>query len=226
MIYYININTVLDQNTLPYTQYCTFSIIAHNKPKSEYTLAVCCDLSKAFDVIDHKILLHKLRAHGLRGIVNTWFKNYLTQFVEIENQRSPLENLLCGVPQGSILEPLLYLIYIHNIYKSSDHNIRSFADDNTTYMSNSDLDMLYEYANNGVHNLFNWFCANNLLLNANKTKYIVIRPHQMQSNFEDNFVWINNAPLERIGNNCSEFWTKFLGIHIDEFDLGENILHK
>ena len=81
-------------------------------------------------------------------------------------------------------------------------------------MSNSDL---YEYANNGVHDLFNWFCANKLSLNANKTKYIVIRPHQMQSNFEDKFLWINNVPLERIGNNFRESSTKFLGIHIDEF---------
>ena len=84
-------------------------------------------------------------------------------------------------------------------------------------MSNSDLDLLYEYANNGVHDLFNWFCANKLSLNANKTKYIVIRPHQMQSNFEDKFLWINNVPLERIGNNCRESSTKFLGIHVDEF---------
>ena len=79
---------------------------ANNKPKSEYTLAVFCDLSKAFDVIYHTILLHKLRAYGLRAIVNPWFENYLTgrtQFVEIENQRSPLKHLLCGVPQGSIL---------------------------------------------------------------------------------------------------------------------------
>ena len=193
---------------------------ANNKPKSEYTLAVFCDLSKAFDVIDHKILLHKLRAYGLRGIVNTWFENYLTgrtQFVEIENQRSTLKHLLCGVPQGSILGPLLYLIYVNDICKACDHKILSFADDTTIYMSNSDLDLLYEYANNGVHDLFNWFCANKLSLNANKTKYIVIRPHQMQSNFEDKFLWINNVPLERIGNNCRESSTKFLGIHIDEF---------
>ena len=92
-----------------------------------------------------------------------------------------------------------------------------FADDTTMYMSNSDLHLLYEYENNGVHDLFNWFCANKLSLNANKTKYIVIGPHQMQRNFEDKFLWINNVPLESIGNNCRESSTKFLGIHIDEF---------
>ena len=88
---------------------------ANNKPNSEYILVVFCDLSKAFDVIYHTIPCHKLRAYGLGGIVNTWFKNYLktdrTQFVEIENQRSPLKHLLCGVSQGSILGPLFYLIY-------------------------------------------------------------------------------------------------------------------
>ena len=118
-----------------------------------------CDLSKAFDVIDHKILLQKLRAYGLRGIVNTWFENYLTgrtQFVEIENQRSPLKHLLFGVPQGFILGPLLYVMYVNDICKTCDHQMLSFADDTTIYMSNSDLDLLYEYANNGVHSLFNW----------------------------------------------------------------------
>ena len=83
-------------------------------------------------------------------------------------------------------------------------------------MSNSDLDLLYEYANNGVHDLFNWFCANKLSLNANKTKYIVKRPHQMQSNFENKFLWINNLPLERIGNNS---WTPYRRI----FNLEKHI---
>ena len=74
---------------------------ANNKPKSEDTLAVFCDLSKAFDVIDHKILLHKLRAYGLRGIVNTWFENYLTgrtQFVR--KPAIPIETLTLWCPSG------------------------------------------------------------------------------------------------------------------------------
>jgi retron-type reverse transcriptase len=107
---------------------------ANNKPQSEFTLAVLCDLSKAFDVIDHKILLHKLEAYGIRGIPNKWIENYLSnrqQYVQFENSKSSCQPINCGVPQGSILGPLLYLIYVNDIKNSCTSNILSFADDTT-----------------------------------------------------------------------------------------------
>ena len=76
----------------------------------EYTLAVLCDLSKAFDVINHKILLKKLNVYGIRGIVNKWFASYLcdrSQLVDIDGNTSSSQSISCGVPQGSILGPLL-----------------------------------------------------------------------------------------------------------------------
>jgi hypothetical protein len=115
---------------------------SNNKKKKKLTLAVFCDLSKAFDVISHKILLRKLNNYGLRGIINTWFQNYLadrTQYVEIEGSRSTSRQLQCGVPQGSILGPLLYLIYVNDISKSSNSHILSFADDTTMYVSDPDV---------------------------------------------------------------------------------------
>ena len=83
---------------------------ANNKQPKEYTLSIFSDLSKAFDVINDKILLNKLNHYRLRGIVNIWFQDYLSnrmQYVEIEKSKSKLCPIKCGGPQGSILGPLL-----------------------------------------------------------------------------------------------------------------------
>jgi len=87
--------------------------LSTNNPKPEFTLVIFCDLSKAFDVISHDILLSKLHWYGTHGIAHDRFKNYLTdrvQYVEIDGQKSSRSQIKCGVPQGSILGPLLYLI--------------------------------------------------------------------------------------------------------------------
>ena len=193
---------------------------ATNKNTTEYTLAVLCDLSKAFDVINHKILLHKLRSYGIRGIVNKWFENYLcdrSQFVELENNISARRNVSCGVPQGSILGPLLYLIYVNDIYNACNSKILSFADDTTLLVSDSNLNNLYLNANKYVNDLYVWFCANQLSLNANKTKYILIRPKQSHCNLEGLNLMINGDLLQRVGDGCHESSTTFLGIYLDEF---------
>ena len=192
---------------------------ANNKTNPEYTLAVFCDLSKAFDVIDHTILLDKLNHYGIRGIANNWLQNYLTnrqQYVQLENSKSSLKPIKCGVPQGSILGPLLYLIYVNDIENSCDSNILSFADDTTIYSSHSDINSLFEMGNAEINNLYTWFCTNKLSLNAGKTKYIIIKPRQRHCDISGRNISINNVSLTRIGNNCPETSTKFLGILIDE----------
>jgi hypothetical protein len=114
--------------------YCAES---SNKPTPEIILAIFRNLSKAIDVISHEILLNKLNTYGIRGNVNNWFRSYLanrSQFVDIDGHSSILLNIQCGVPQGSILGPLLYLIYVNDIPNSCNGNILSFADDTTLYM--------------------------------------------------------------------------------------------
>jgi hypothetical protein len=190
-----------------------------NQTNPEFTLAIFYDLSKAFDVISHNILLQKLNLYGIQGIANQWFESYLSdrsQFIELENVHSSHLPVRCGVPQGSILGPILYLIYVNDIYNSCEGNIVSFADDTTLFMSNSDVTQLFSEVNTQINNLFNWFCANKLSLNANKTKYIVIRHNHMHCDLTGLNINIDNIPLKRIGNDCDEKAAKFLGIHIDE----------
>lgn len=192
---------------------------ANNSQEPQSTLAVFCDLSKAFDVINHDILLHKLRVLGFRGVVNDWLRNYLSnrkQYVQFESYNSSLVNISCGVPQGSILGPLLYLLYVNDIASACSSKILSFADDTTMFLSNRDLDTMYQKANVDINKLYYWFCANKLSLNANKTKYIVVSPVNRRVNLDNRILKIANTELSRIGNDCEETFTKFLGLYIDD----------
>ncbi len=194
------------------------AIASNNTPK-ESTLSVLCDLSKAFDVINHKILFRKLDYYGIRGLPKLWIQNYLTnrtQYVDIENTKSCVCNIECGVPQGSVLGPLLYLIYVNDIANCTKANILSFADDTTLYISDQDPNELFRRANFEMNNLFKWFCANKLSLNPVKTKYIIIHPPQMKMDMSQLTLKVNGVELKQIGNNEDEISSKFLGVHFDE----------
>ena len=123
---------------------------------------------------------------------------------------------MCGVPQGSILGPLLFLLYVNDIHQACESSILSFADDTTLYISDHNLISLFGKVNEEINKLYKWFCANKLSLNANKTKYIVIRPKHRRCDLDNMNVLINDTPLNRIGQNCVDTSVKFLGICIDE----------
>ena len=127
-----------------------------------------------------------------------------------------MAHIKIGVPQGSILGPLLYLVYVNDIGNSCSGSILSFADDTTLITSHANLLDLYTIANRNINELFMWFCANKLSLNAGKTKYIVLRPRHMKQNFSLHTVHIGDTVISRIGNDCIEKTTKFLGMHLDE----------
>ncbi len=152
-------------------------------------------------------------------MANQWFASYLSnrkQYVKIGNYSSDTEYINCGVPQGSILGPLLYLIYVNDISKATDTSVLSFADDTSMFISDANLHTLYAKANVAMGNLYDWFCTNHLSLNPKKTKYIVFKGGTQKYDFSNLDITINGITLEWVGSQCVEKTTKFLGLCVDE----------
>ena len=151
---------------------------ANDKASKNRTLAVFLDLSKAFDTISHNILLKKLEHYGVRGICNNWLSSYISnrkQYTQVNEHRSSLKETTCGVPQGSILGPILVLIYINDISNSTELNLLSLADDTTIYCSETTLDENRKKATSELSKILDWLHANRLSLNINKTNFTIIR---------------------------------------------------
>lgn len=192
---------------------------ALNKDEPEYTLGVFLDLKKAFDTVDHSILLKKLNNYGFRGTTLEWFKNYLndrTQYVSIDNCNSKLQNVNCGVPQGSVLGPLLFLIYINDMPNSTKMFTSLFADDTGLFLSHHNIETLIDNANSELEKASSWFKANKLTLNVSKTKFIVFRKQNMHIRMDKCNLMIGNETIERIGKGCTEESFKFVGMKLDE----------
>ena len=129
-----------------------------------FSCGVFIDLEKAFDTVNHKILLKKLEFYGIRGKSNQWFASYLSnrqQCVKLDGKKSSLLDISCGVPQGSILGPLLFLIYINDMKNSVKHSIlHHFADDTNLLCSDKDEKKLKKKMNEDLKLIYIWLCAN------------------------------------------------------------------
>jgi len=141
------------------------------------SIAVFLDFSKAFDTVSHRILIRKLEHLGVRGIALEWFRSYLRdrkQYVEVDGIKSPLCNMNYGVPQGSVLGPTLFLIYINDMSRCSEVlNFIHFADDTTVSLSGECINSLTTLMNRELEKIVMWLHANRLSLNVNKTSYML-----------------------------------------------------
>ena len=190
---------------------------ANDKTTKDVTLSVFIDLSKAFDTINHDILLKKLNFYGIRGVPNSWFANYLSnrkQFTEINNCKSALTNISTGVPQGSILGPILFLLYINDINNCTSLNLLSFADDTTIYRSGPYNKELFDEVNYELIKIHTWLCTNKLSLNVKKSKVCIFSPPNSRYTLGNNCISVNNVKINFIGENDESI--TFLGVHIDE----------
>ena len=135
--------------------------------------AVYLDLSKAFDTIGHGLLLNKLNTYRVSGKELNWFTDYLfnrTQIVEIENVRSDTEPVYCGVPQGSILGPLLFIVFFNDLVENLNCHVIKYADDTVIYYANKDIDVIEKVLNSEMVSVGTYCRENELVLNLKKGK--------------------------------------------------------
>ena len=186
----------------------------------ECPVGIFCDLSRAFDCVDHGILLDKLAGYGMRGIVNKWIGSYLEgrrQYVQVVQEStgggpeacSTLRDVPFGVPQGSVLGPVLFLLYINDLVQSIPEEVLvMYADDTSVLISDKNKDNLNIKCTTTIKNMCDWFVRNKLHFNAQKTNCLTF--HNRQKTVESTDIQGDNVVIN------SGKSVKFLGVHLQD----------
>ena len=197
---------------------------------NEYTIACFVDLCKAFDTVNHEILLNKLQHCGLHKNMISWLENYLSQRYQTcfaNNVNSTPRLLKCGVPQGSILGPLLFLLHISDI----DYNLlntKLYADDTVIYSTNKDEAVAYGNVERDLKILMKWCDKNRLTINIKKTKLVLFGTREILHNSRHIDMYMGTGKLQYVNDYM------YLGIKLDSkftFELHANrccrhVIHK
>lgn len=203
------------------TDTCLIHLFDHIKSQTSkglFTGMVMIDLQKAFDTVDHQILCQKLRSMGIKDV--KWFESYLTgrkQLVNVNGTESELQNITCGVPQGSILGPLLFLCYVNDMSISiqSDCKLLLYADDSTIIFSHKDPDVISKKLGKELESCSHWLVDNKLSLHLGKTECIIFGPKRKLKKVKEFQIQCNDHVI------YSQSKIKYLGIDIDQNLSGE-----
>ena len=161
--------------------------IRNSLDRGKFSCAVFVDFQKAFDTVNHSVLLAKLEHYGIRGTINKWFESYLSNrkhFVTINGFDSDLHDANHGVPQGSVLGPLFFLIYINDLHQAIKFSqVYHFADDTNLLRISNSPRQLQKHLNIDLKFLYKWLLANKISLNCSKTERIMFKKTRSKIDF-------------------------------------------